>query len=114
MKENKIRNLLLCVTFIDLLGFGILLPLMPFLALQLHATSFQIGCLAAAFPLFQMLLMPFWGHYADKWGAKPVLLISMIGMALSFALFASSETFLGLMISRGLAGATSATLGVVR
>jgi len=114
MKENKARNILLCVTFIDLLGFGILLPLMPFLALELHANSFEIGCLAASFPLFQMILMPFWGHWADKVGAKPILVISMIGTALSFVLFATSTVFWGLILSRVLAGATSATLGVVR
>ncbi|MGZ3772817.1 MAG: MFS transporter [Pseudobdellovibrionaceae bacterium] len=114
MKENNNRNLLLGVTFIDLLGFGILLPIMPFLALELHATSFQIGMLAASFAFFQMLFMPFWGHCADKLGARPILIISMLGTAISFFLFATSSSYWGLMGSRILAGATSATLGVVR
>ncbi len=113
-KEKKIRNILLGVTFVELLGFGILLPLLPFLALEVHATPFEIGCLAASFPLFQMICMPFWGHAADRWGTRTILLISLLGTTLAFLLFALSTHYWIMILSRALAGATSATLGVAR
>jgi MFS family permease len=90
--------------FIDLIGFGIIIPLSPYLARQFHASSFEIGLLLAAYSLTQFIFSPIWGGLSDRVGRRPVILISLLGGALSYTLFAFGQTFWILLLARALAG----------
>lgn len=103
--------------FIDLLGFGIVLPLLPIYARQftLDETGVTIGLLASSFSLMQFLFAPVWGRLSDRIGRRPVLMIGLTGSTLSYAVFGIA-TNLGslawMFVSRigaGIAGATIPT-----
>ncbi len=92
------------VVFIDLIGFGMVIPLLPLLGEAVGATPFDVGLLMASFSAFQFLSTPVWGWLSDRVGRKPVLLAGLAGSALCYGLMARSNTFLELVATRSLAG----------
>jgi MFS family permease len=90
--------------FIDLLGFGIVIPLLPIYAQDFGASEFTLGMLFASFSLMQLIFAPFWGRLSDKIGRKPVLVGGLIGTAGSYVLFGFADTMPLLFASRMLAG----------
>ena len=90
--------------FIDLVGFGIVIPLSPFLAREYHASPAQIGFLMAIYSIMQFLFSPVWGSWSDRLGRRPIILISLFGGAASYLLFAFSTTLTMLFVARALAG----------
>ena len=112
---------LFLTVFIDLLGFGIVLPLLPVYAKSFAADlspgtrSAVVGLLMASFSAMQFLFLPIWGRLSDRLGRRPVLLVGLAGSVLFYALFGlatQSRSLLGLFIARvgaGIAGATIAT-----
>lgn len=110
--------------FIDLLGFGIVLPLLPRYGKHFEIDGIWLGGLMASFSLMQFLFAPVWGHISDRIGRRPVLLIGLAGSTVSYGLFGyatslgSSGRLLGLSvvpwlfatrIGAGIAGATIPT-----
>lgn len=104
--------------FIDLIGFGIVLPLLPVYSKQFGASGLLIGGIIASFSLMQFLFSPWWGRLSDRIGRRPVILISNAGSAVSYALFAVASTMTGpaglwlLLASRMFAGICGANLAV--
>ena len=109
--------------FIDLLGFGIVLPLLPVYGRQL-ASDYQftaqqigwtVGALMSCFSLMQFLFMPIWGRASDRYGRRPILLIGLVGSTFFYGMFGvatSMKSLVGLFVARigaGIAGATIAT-----
>lgn len=90
--------------FIDLVGFGIIIPLSPYLAREFAASPKQIGLLLSIYSITQFLFSPFWGSLSDRVGRRPVLLVSIAGGALAYLLFAFSTSFWLLFAARALAG----------
>jgi DHA1 family tetracycline resistance protein-like MFS transporter len=86
----KLINIFL-VVFIDLLGFGLILPLLPFYAGEYGASDFVIGLLAAAYAFAQFFGAPLLGRLSDRYGRRPVLMISIAGTALSFLLLGVAD-----------------------
>lgn len=76
------------VVFIDLLGFGIVLPLLPRYGEHFEASKWMLGALMASFSAMQFLLAPLWGRLSDRIGRRPVLLIGLAGSAVFYFLFA--------------------------
>ena len=74
--------------FVNLVGFGIIIPLLPFYARTFGASPIAIGLLFASFSLAQLLASPLLGELSDRWGRRPVLILSLIGTAVSFAMLA--------------------------
>ena len=74
--------------FIDLIGFGIVLPLLPIYSRNFGANGFTIGAIMASFSAMQFLFAPAWGRLSDRIGRRPVLLVSTAGAALSYITFA--------------------------
>src|SRR6188474_2732755 len=117
MKKPSLLIIFLTV-FIDLIGFGIVLPLLPIYSKNFGASGFMIGLIMASYSLMQFLFAPFWGRLSDRIGRRPVLLISTAGSAISYALFAIASSFAGsvaltiLLISRVFAGVCGANLSV--
>src|SRR5438309_4479904 len=87
MKKPSLLIIFLTV-FIDLVGFGIVLPLLPIYSKNFGASGLMIGLIMASYSLMQFLFAPSWGRLSDRIGRRPVLLISTAGAALSYAFFA--------------------------
>jgi DHA1 family tetracycline resistance protein-like MFS transporter len=100
--------------FLDLVGFGIVLPLLPQFARQHHAQEWQIGLLMASYSLMQFFFSPVWGRLSDRIGRRPVLLISITGSAISYLLFAFAPTLEMLFVSRLFAGAMAANIATAQ
>lgn len=90
--------------FIDLLGFGIVIPLLPIYAQDFGASELTLGLLFASFSVMQLLFAPFWGRLSDHIGRKPILVGGLIGTAASYVLFGFADTIPMLFVSRMLAG----------
>src|SRR5579862_316169 len=87
MKKPSLLIIFLSV-FIDLIGFGIVMPLLPLYSKQFGATGAEIGMIIASFSLMQFLFAPAWGRLSDRIGRRPVLLISTAAAAVSYLIFA--------------------------
>ena len=119
MRKPSLLIIFLTV-FIDLVGFGIVLPLLPTYGEEYNAGGFMIGAIIASFSVMQFLFAPVWGKLSDRIGRRPVLLISNFGSAASYALFALSAwsgfspttAVAVLLASRVFAGACGANLSV--
>src|SRR5213594_3989392 len=110
MRRPSVLIIFLTV-FIDLIGFGIVVPLVPVYGRQFGAHGFLIGVIIASFSAMQFIFAPIWGRLSDRHGRRPILLFSTAGAAASYVLFAVSSGLenhhaaIGLMIvSRMLAG----------
>jgi MFS family permease len=102
---------LFAVVFIDLVGFGIVIPLVPFYAERLGAGPELITLIIALHALFQAAAMPLWGRISDRVGRRPVLLVSMLGHAGSYVLMGFADSLWLLALARVLSGVTAANLG---
>ncbi len=107
--------------FIDLIGFGIVVPLVPMFSRHYGASGWLIGAIIASFSAMQFIFSPIWGRLSDKHGRRPILLISTAGAALSYVLFAIGSGFedhalaLGaLLVSRIFAGACGGNITVAQ
>lgn len=90
--------------FIDLLGFGIVIPLLPIYSKAYGASELELGLLFASFSLMQLVFAPFWGRLSDRVGRRPVLIGGLFGTALSYVLFGFATTMPMLFAARMLAG----------
>jgi MFS family permease len=79
----KPLGILFFVVVVDLLGFGIIIPLFPYMAIRLGATPEQITPILAVYSLCQFVAAPLWGRLSDRFGRRPILMSSMAGAALS-------------------------------
>ena len=109
MKKNALFVIFMTV-FVDLVGFGIIIPLTPFLSRKLGATPFEIGALMTVYSLMQFLMSPFWGSLSDRLGRRPIILVSLLVSSLSHLGFAFSTTLVGLFLARMFAGIGGANI----
>ena len=77
---------LFLIVLADLLGFGLIIPSLPFYAQAYHASDFQIGILFAIYSLCQLIATPILGMASDRFGRRPILLLSQIGSVAGYAL----------------------------
>lgn len=103
MKNIRLFTVFL-VVLVDLMGFGIVLPLMPFYASEFGASPVMIGLLYSIYSVAQLIFSPIWGGWSDKIGRRPIMLLSTLGAAVAYIIFGLAETFAVLFISRLLAG----------
>src|SRR4051812_35079785 len=91
MKRSPL--LILAITlFIDMLGFGLILPLIPIYITHFGGQSWVGGMLMAAFSTMQFLFSPIWGRASDRYGRRPIILISLIGSAISYFSFGAATS----------------------
>lgn len=100
--------------FIDLLGFGIVVPLLPDFAKDYGASSFQAGLLVACYSLAQFVFAPIWGMLSDRVGRKPVLALTLAGNAISYAIYAVADGLPLLFVSRSLSGLFAANISTAQ
>jgi DHA1 family tetracycline resistance protein-like MFS transporter len=99
---------------LDLVGFGIVLPVLPLYARRYHASPFVAGCLVAAFSLAQLIASPFWGRVSDRIGRKPVLIVSLFGTAIGSLCTGLAGGLALLFIGRLIDGASGASVSVAQ
>jgi len=103
---------IIVIVFVDLLGLSIIIPLLPLYAARFSATPLVIGLLQATYPLMQFLGAPILGRLSDKYGRRPILVISQLGTLAGFILLGFANTLFLLFLSRiidGLSGANIST-----
>jgi len=98
------------VCVIDVLGFGIMVPLLPYLAERFGASPATITQLFAIYSLCQLIASPIWGRLSDRFGRRPILLISMAGACTSYLMIGFAHDLVWLFIARALAGAMAGNL----
>ncbi|MFN3409341.1 MAG: MFS transporter, partial [Limisphaerales bacterium] len=119
MKKPSLLVIFLTV-FLDLVGFGIVLPQLPLFAETYQAGGLALGLLMASFSAMQFLFAPWWGRLSDRIGRRPVLLISIAGSAVAYVWFAlatrlEGQTALAMIIaSRVFAGFCGANITVAQ
>lgn len=105
---------LMGTVFVDIVGFGIVIPLLPLYAQRFGAGPIAVAWLLAVYSLMQFLFAPVWGRWSDRRGRRPVLLLGLFGSALSYLLCGAAGSVAALMVARALAGLTGATVGVAQ
>lgn len=115
-RNDQLRRLgvLIAIAFVDMVGFMLVLPLLPFYALDLHATPFQIGVIYSAFSIAQIMSAPVWGRVSDRYGRRPALLIGLLAAAAAYVVFGFADSLWLLFASRFVQGAGGGTTGVAQ
>ncbi len=114
MKKASLSVIFLTV-FIDLMGFGILIPILPtFASKELGISDFEIGIIIAVYSLVQFLFNPLLGKLSDRIGRRPVIIVSLLFTVCSYVLFSLSKTFFLLLLSRILGGFGGSNIGVAQ
>lgn len=114
MRSNKALITIFLIVFIDLLGFGIILPLLPFIAQKYQANAAQIGLLTATYSFFQLLAAPVLGRLSDRFGRKKILILSQLGSALGFIILAFANSLPLLFLSRIIDGLTGGNISIAQ
>ena len=104
---------ILAAVFIDLLGFGLIVPILPFLTLEFGGGAFAGTALISIYSLMGFLAGPIWGRLSDKIGRRPALMMTFAGAAISYVTLAHAETILMLFIARAMSGAMAGNIGIV-
>ncbi len=115
MKQKSALSLIFLTVFIDLLGFGILIPILPtFAKTELLVNETAIGVVIAAYSFVQFLFNPILGRLSDKYGRKPVIVISQFINAIGYVLFAFTSSYIILLVSRIVAGIGGSSISVAQ
>lgn len=113
MRKSSLLVLFLTI-FVDLLGFGIVIPLLPFYARHYGASGWLVGATVAVYSLMQFFFSPVWGRLSDRIGRRPVMLISLTGGVIGYTAFAFSTSLAMLFASRVIAGIAAANIGTAQ
>ncbi len=100
------------VVVVDLIGFGIVMPILPFLAREYGASATWLGLMLSGYAAAQLVFAPLWGRLSDRFGRRPVLLATVAGTAVSLLLLGLARSLESLFAARILAGAFAANVSV--
>lgn len=113
-RQKGALYVLLLTVFIDMVGFGIIIPLMPFWAKHFGASPAVVTLMFTTYSAFSFLFSFIWGWVSDRWGRKPVLLLSLFGSVMSFAWLGFAEALWMLFAARALGGVFGANVAVAQ
>ncbi len=105
---------LMLTVFVDMVGFLIVLPLLPFYAEKLGGSPMMVGVLVAAFAFGQVAAAPLWGRLSDRYGRRPMILGGLLIAAVAYVVFESATSVWLLFVSRLVQGGGAGTVGVVQ
>lgn len=111
-KNNRSLLIIALIAIINSLGYGIIIPILYSYSLRFGLSDFENGMLFAIFSIFQFASTPFIGRLSDKYGRRPLLVISLFGTAVSFFMAAFAPSALFLFIARALDGVTAGNIPV--
>ncbi len=113
MKAARLAILFVTV-LVDMIGFGIVLPLLPFYAEVFGATPLQVTLLIASYSAMQFIAVPIWGRVSDRLGRRPFIVAGLFASAISYLIFGLAGSLLTLFASRIAAGAAGGTIAVAQ
>ncbi len=113
MKKSALATVFLVVV-IDLMGFGIVLPLLPFYAQEFMASAVTIGLLYSVYSFMQLIFSPIWGSLSDRIGRRPIMLLSTFGAVIAYIIFGLAETLFVLFLSRIIAGVMGGSISTAQ
>ncbi|HTD34497.1 MAG TPA: MFS transporter, partial [Candidatus Elarobacter sp.] len=105
---------ILGITFIDILGFSIMIPLLPFFVKRFGAPDVAVGVVFATFSLCQLIAGPVWGNVSDRIGRKMVLIVSQVGSTISWAMLAFAPSIAVVVLARAIEGFSGGNIGVTQ
>jgi DHA1 family tetracycline resistance protein-like MFS transporter len=105
---------ILGITFIDIFGFSMLLPLLPFFVKHFGAADFVVGIVFATYSLAQLIAGPLWGNLSDRIGRKAVLIVSQIGATIGWAMLGIAPSLAWVIGARAIEGLSGGNLGVTQ
>jgi DHA1 family tetracycline resistance protein-like MFS transporter len=105
---------LFLIVFVDLVGFGLVIPLLPFYAVRFGASPQQVTLLMAAYSLMQLFTAPLWGRLSDRVGRRPVLIVSMAASVFAYLWIGSATALWMLFAARALAGACAGNIAAAQ
>lgn len=111
-----IRKLLpiLGITFIDIIGFSMLLPILPYFVTHFGMSAIVVGLLMSTFSFCQLVSGPLWGNVSDRIGRKTVLIVSQIGATIGWAMLAFAPTILWVFVARIVEGVSGGNIGITQ
>jgi MFS family permease len=107
-------TVLAATVLVDMIGFGIVLPLLPFYAEDFGATPFEVTLIIASFSAMQLIAAPIWGRYSDRMGRRWLLIGGLFASAVSYLVFAVADSLVLLLLSRVAAGAAGGNIAVAQ
>jgi MFS family permease len=107
-------TILLTVMFVNMIGFGIIVPLLPFYAESFQAASWQVALIFSAYSVGAFFGEPFWGRLSDRWGRKPVLILTVCGNCACYLALAFAPSIGAAFLVRFLGGVASGNNSVVQ
>lgn len=111
---SKPLLVLFLTILVNLVGFGIIIPLLPFYATTYGASPVMIGLLFASFSISQLMAAPLLGEWSDRWGRRPVLILSLIGTTVSFVMLALATNLAMLFLARIIDGLSGGNITTAR
>jgi DHA1 family tetracycline resistance protein-like MFS transporter len=105
---------LFLIVFVDLVGFGLVIPLLPFYAVRFGASPQEVTLLLAVYSLMQLFAAPLWGRLSDRVGRRPVLMISMAASVLAYLWIGAATAAWMLFAARALAGACAGNIAAAQ
>lgn len=114
MKKLSPLLIVFFTVFLDLLGFGILIPLLTYVGKDYNASSIEIGLLMASYSTAQFVFAPIWGRLSDRVGRRPIMLISLIGSTVGYFIFAFAQSLSWLFVARLIAGCAAANISTAQ
>ena len=100
--------------FVNLVGFGIIVPLLPFYAETFGASPLIVGMLFGVFSLCQLIASPILGDLSDRYGRRPILIVSLVGTVVSFAMLAVAKSLVMLFAARIVDGLSGGNITIAR
>jgi MFS family permease len=102
--SRRAAFILFAVVLLDMIGFGIVIPILPFITPRLGGSDFDIALIIASYAVFATLVGPLWGRASDRLGRKPILMLCTVGAAGAYFLLAVADTLWMIYAARALAG----------
>ena len=112
--DRRRLGILFPTVLVDLIGFGIVLPILPFYARDFGAQGLETGLLVAVYSLVQLVMAPLWGRISDRVGRRPVLILGLLGSAAAYVGLARADSLALLFLSRIIGGIGGSTIPVAQ
>lgn len=113
-RRRAALTVLFLTVFVDLLGFGIVIPFLPLYAARMHVSAAGIGLILSAYSLAQFLAAPILGRLSDHFGRRPIIMLGLFGSSLSYVIYGFAGSFAWLLISRAAHGACAGTISTAQ
>jgi MFS family permease len=105
---------LIITNFVDMVGLLMIIPLLPYYAVDFGAGGFGVAVLISSFTAAQLMSAPLWGRFSDHYGRRPAILVSLTAAMIAYVVFAFATSFWLLLLSRVVQGAGGGTVGVIQ